>query len=82
MEEKISIHAPARGATANIHKSTLLFALSIYLLHKHLSIFWQLSSLLFHSIYLSCNSSVRTHWGISVRLDFAPPQNEGKTALF
>ena len=69
----ISIHAPARGATANIHKSTLLFVLSIYLLHKHLSIFWRLSSLLFHSACPSCNFSVRTHRGISVHLDFAPP---------
>ena len=69
----ISIHAPAWGATANIHKSTLLFVLSIYLLHKHLSIFWRLSSLLFHSACPSYNFSVRTHRGISVRLDFAPP---------
>ena len=44
---KISIHAPARGATANLHKSALLFVLSIYLLDKRLSIFWPLSALLF-----------------------------------
>ena len=73
LKNGISIHAPARGATANIHKSTLLFVLSIYLLHKHLSIFWRLSSLLFHSACPSCNFSVRTHRGISVHLDFAPP---------